>query len=94
MQANFSDFQENTWLNEIRHSAQDRKAEFNKDTEILRKKTQRAGENSVKSNEKLSRKPHYRIEKGAVRIGIKDKVEDYNVQPRTKRKESKCLNHI
>lgn len=30
-QANFSDFQENTWLNEIRHSAQHRKVEFTKD---------------------------------------------------------------
>lgn len=78
MQAKFSDFQENTWLNEIRNSAQDRKVEFNKDTEILRKNTKGRGKFS-KSNEKLSGKPHYRRDKEVIRTGIEDKVEDYNV---------------
>lgn len=31
-----NDFQEITWLNEIRESAQSRKMEFNKATEILK----------------------------------------------------------
>lgn len=93
MQAKFSDFQENTRLNEIRHSAQHRKVEFNKDTEIL-KENSKGREKFSKSNEKLSGKPHCRIEKRVVRTGIEDKVEDCNVQSRTKRTESKCLNRI